>query len=362
MEGPDVLTTALGLTTYADITDDDHDNNDDGSSYTTAYCYEIEAESGDSGDSGDEDDDAYAVAATMGCGSGTFATATFSSDVCNGQDFMNTTDSLDDYNKVLESITCSRIWNVNQDGRERRERELNEQERQLKDDEQERRQLEDNGGYSYGYGSAAETVLLSSSACSLKLYPYECPDPYGIKKGYNKFIEKAANKNRKRHRTWNVQKPIRFLSWMALWIGLGLACAAYIIQKRKKIASEGGGAKGLLRCMVQDSKSGLRSMTTSSKDNANNKRSKGSRNNISRERSSKRRSSKGDVELAKSSSSRDNNKGGEKSSRKSKKKQKSSSGERSEKSSSRKQTYLPPGLHSKSGRRAKEKEDDREIV
>mmetsp|Transcript_28493 Transcript_28493/g.37282 ORF Transcript_28493/g.37282 Transcript_28493/m.37282 type:complete len:288 (-) Transcript_28493:80-943(-) len=117
---------------------------------------------------------------TMGCSAGKFVKDNFKGSWCNGQYYLNTTDTLDDYNHAMESTKCTRVWDSSQYANKIR----NLQEAEHSSDEAQ-------GDYE-GYGSPAEKILYFSKACNIRQYPNECPDPHGLKEYYTKMLERAS--------------------------------------------------------------------------------------------------------------------------------------------------------------------------
>jgi len=159
---------------------------DDASSQCTAVA-SGGAEQGDGGDdfysyvAADDDylDDNYQfynyadyTSYGTGCSAqGTFVKDQYSGAFCHGRNYLETLDTLDSFNEAIESMQCTQIYSAsNGDAYEAPE----------------------NNGDGYNFEDMSAVNILSfSKSCSLRQYPKDCPDPYGLKKKYAKAIEHA---------------------------------------------------------------------------------------------------------------------------------------------------------------------------
>ena len=170
-------------------------NNYDDTGYGHAYCYEVNQDNRDrdlaSGDS---------ISTTMGCSltGDTFVMAKFQGSYCEGQYFLNTTDTMNTYNKAMKKVTCEKVWDYNK-------------------------------GYKKGerVETAADTLLAASSACSNYMYNGRCPDPYGIGRRYKAAIARQGG--------MSVQRKIQVTSWIAFLLGLGLMAVAAYVKNQTRI-------------------------------------------------------------------------------------------------------------------------------
>ncbi len=257
------------LTTFDSMNDDETNTN------PNSVCYTIEASSGDDNSGG-----ADGLSSTMGCSAdmGQFVVAQFEGTTCDGNYFLNTVEKLPSYNRIIKGVRCKQIWNYhrnyknsiayvndqasgnsNGDGRRlsRQQLEKNMLHRQQTHREQignmtleMRRELNDNNNnnnngqqsYSYTvYNSAAENLLANSWACDVSVYPKGCPDPYGLKKKYDSILQAVANGRNPRMVVTNAQlkQPITVLSYLTLFVGLGLCISAYYIRNQKRMKQLG---------------------------------------------------------------------------------------------------------------------------
>jgi hypothetical protein len=232
----------------------------DNDGYGAAYCYEYDGESQDDDESGsgDNNDDNEAGSTTMGCkADGTFVTATFSGDDCDGNYFMNITDDLDDYNQAMNKASCQQVWNYKKNyvqDASRRALKNADSGRALEQNDD--AQNDDNAAaqQTSTYGSIAETLLMTSFACDLELYPNgQCPDPYGLKLKYDNNMKAAASGSRSSffasaanatNSHW--QTPIKLLSWMFVMVGIFFAMFSYSLANKETIKKNGGGVVGFV--------------------------------------------------------------------------------------------------------------------
>jgi hypothetical protein len=214
--GVDALVAALGLST----------GDDSSGAYCSSYYgnnnnnnnnRQLGSESGDNNNQGQS--------STLGCTSdGSFATAVFNGDYCQGLYFVNTTSdgTYDSYNRLSSNkMDCTRIWNGNSKTTDS------------------------------GYNSMAEEVLSNAQACYLEMDPY-CPDPNGMKSEYTKYFSMAESGRSVVFQS-RYQGPLKILSYLALLVGLALASFAYFIRNQDRIRSKGGSKiKGFALCATED--------------------------------------------------------------------------------------------------------------
>lgn len=260
-EGADTLLQALGSSVQTAFPD---------GNYGSAYCYDYESEDdgSDNGDrqlnsgSGDGDDQSM----TMGCSAdANFVVATFDGSACDGTYFLNTTDDLSDYNSAMDHLSCSQVWNY---------RKAMKNSRKLADaaddyyadegadeGDDEAAANDDGNAYNNGdddsssttYGSIAETLLSSSFACDITLFPNGlCPDPYGLKAKYATNIAVSARKS-KSIRLKNWQTPMMVFSWLFFLAGIAFAGFGYYMLRKENANTKGGGLGGWFRQIWTDS-------------------------------------------------------------------------------------------------------------
>ena len=228
LEGADTIVSALSLNVKSNGTNNPGVN-----------CYQIQQENNNNNknnennnqhrrvkDGSRDNNNANTISTTMGCSmDAEFVVATFAGKTCDGVYFLNTTDDLPDYNAAIDAVTCRKVWDLS---------------KQLKQSSES------------SSSSLAEIILNSSSACDSTIYP-NCPDPFGVKKRYTSSLLAATGSTTSRSKSRpSLQGPLRFLSWVGLLLGIALASMAYLIRSRHKIKSKGGGARGVMLCMVSD--------------------------------------------------------------------------------------------------------------
>jgi len=246
-----------------------------------------------------------------------FVLAGFDDDYCNGNHFVQALDSFRSYNKAMAKINCVKVWDLGSYNRQQRsssssnnnnnddanddavanddgggrqrgrklmelssssssslpkqdEREEPEETDHDQPEEQEQdkplvvleRHLNDNqnsndnnyNSYRKTYASVAEQLLYHSWACDIKLYPEQCPDPYGIKRKYTNVIKAAANGQPISFAVMNakLRKPIILLTYLFFLTGLYLAGFTYFLKNKAYMQNHGGGARGLWATLQRD--------------------------------------------------------------------------------------------------------------
>jgi hypothetical protein len=147
-----------------------------------SYCTTQEPENGQNEYYVDEIDDDYLSSNVefinyqaytsygTGCSAGKFVTDKYSGAFCRGDLFVETVDTLDSFNSAIESMGCTQIYSRStSNGRE----------------------LEDKD-FTFGDLEAVK-VLSFSTACDIRQYPQECPDPYGKKGEYASNMERSLS-------------------------------------------------------------------------------------------------------------------------------------------------------------------------
>ena len=203
--GSDVLAEALGISVKQYYYDDD--------SYSNADCLLLENEG---------NDDSY-ISSTLGCSAdGNFAMANFQGQTCDGKYFLETVDNLRSYNRAIK-VNCKGIWALNKHK-------------------------------SSSSASPAETLLRSSWACDIDMYPNGCPDPYGMKRKYTTVLRAASNGQPTGIAVANAQlkNPLRVASFLAFVAGVGLLSYSFYTKNKDKIQENGGGFVGVVTTMRQN--------------------------------------------------------------------------------------------------------------
>ncbi|KAL3923908.1 MAG: hypothetical protein SGILL_001374 [Bacillariaceae sp.] len=178
----------------------DDENNDDDGYASNSMCVDVDGTglshySYNNGEEGGGSQDEYSYTSTMGCSatdSGRFTIARFESYVCDGTDFVDDLDELEDYNAQHDAIGCTRLWDAS---------------------------WEEDGSSStsvpYANATANLIALLQSSwACNLEMYPDECPDPYGLKAKHEHALLTASRggNGQMSLKTQKAQHPFRVMS------------------------------------------------------------------------------------------------------------------------------------------------------
>jgi hypothetical protein len=298
--GADTVLEALGLTA-ATVFDDfngggNNDNKRDGgdaADHPNAVCYVVEGEEGGGGNSKDNDSGGSSsvsgMSSTMGCSDNgkSFVAANFRGETCDGNHYLNDFDALDKYNRVFRThVNCKQIWKSSRwsrtsstgSSRNRKNRALfsnngttsaatrnergegdekhdyyyeEEETRPFRALGQQQQQGDDdanaNSGSNYLYStyssSPAELLLASSWACDIALYPAGCPDPYGLKRKYDRVLRSVSHGQSVRAALiqQHLRFPILLLAWCALAVAVAAHSAAYCIHRKPKFKSHGVG-------------------------------------------------------------------------------------------------------------------------
>lgn len=243
--GADTIMDALDVEANTVFTDYESDNA--GNSYSNSVCYKAGGNNNNNNknnnnkNSGDNGGDS-ATSSTMGCSSDSkFVVATFTGETCDGNNFLQTTDYLTQYNKAMDSIKCHQIWNY-----KKHYTSNGSSGRALKNENQNN---DDKNKQSSSYSSPAQMLLANSWACDISVYPTGCPDPYGLKRRYDAVLQAVSNGSSSRMAIANarLKKPLSILAWFILTTGTGFLCAAYYIANKLRIRK-----LGLLPCVWED--------------------------------------------------------------------------------------------------------------
>lgn len=231
--GADNLLKAIGHTPKVYYGDDYGGNNGNGDDayyeasnaqcvaidYDDQYNGQQQNQQQNNGQSGSGD--GYGYSSSLGCDAeGNYVMATFASDVCDGNYFLEIEDNFKSYNRQHKNIHCHKIWTRS-------------------------------SASSY-YN--IEYLLNNSWSCDLDLYPNGCPDPYGEKARYDfavKTVSKGGNA-RLAYTQMKFKQPLRFLSFVFGAAAIGIMAFTYIVKNRDRIHSKGGSVRGYLRCLIED--------------------------------------------------------------------------------------------------------------
>jgi hypothetical protein len=137
--------------------------------------------------------------------------AAFKGGNCNGNYFLDSIDSMDNYNNEFGNIGCHEIFSNSK-----------------------------SNGDDYT-DEAVYTLLRHSWACDTKLYPHACPDPYG-KKAIDEFaLHSAAHggNGMLAYRSQNMQKEMNIVSIFFLIAAACVSTVAYCVRNRGRIQKEG---------------------------------------------------------------------------------------------------------------------------
>ena len=214
--GVETIAQTFGLGSYLQADDDGGNDGFVAPSYPSSYCEWITYYSDDDG--GDQQgggEDQYlskytdATSYGTGCLNKQFVLDQYAGALCNPARYNQTLDTFDSFNGDLESMGCFQIF----DGSNYQE------------EGEGRRKLEDEEDFD---------LLSNSRACSVQLYPNECPDPYGLVKKYEQSLNNAlTTKTVSRTGSHTAAMVTTLSSWMFLFVGAVLMVASFCVRKNK---------------------------------------------------------------------------------------------------------------------------------
>ena len=145
--------------------------------YANSYCTVNEG-NGEDNKQNEEHGEKYGYSGYtsygMGCSAGKFVTGSFRGGFCDGNDYIETIDTLDSFNAELEALGCTQIY-------------------------------DSSSGYTYYEDEDGEEgiddiedfttvdILKVSKSCDVKMYADHCADPHGLLKKYEKKLDRALN-------------------------------------------------------------------------------------------------------------------------------------------------------------------------
>jgi hypothetical protein len=227
--------------------DDNNGNNNNGDDDNTKYAYGDDYFSVDgayytddsvnsncyttgSGDNnqGQEDGNGYSSSAQhgqksygdhtsygIGCSGRNFVRQTFQGAFCDGRDVLEIADELKSFNTAIQHVSCVQIYSFTANAGS--------------DDDEDENEGEDDDEGEITVQQALD-LLKYSSACSIREFPRECPDPFGKLSKYNRVIERATG-SRLSRATEDVRD---ILSVVLLLAGLIMSVASFSFFRRKK--------------------------------------------------------------------------------------------------------------------------------
>jgi len=151
--------------------------------------------------------EAYTSYGTGCSAQGTFVKDQYSGAFCHGRNYEATLDTLDSFNQAVESLECTRIYNSNDNGSG--DNENNYQGKDYNDD--------DATDFEFEEMDAVE-ILSFSKSCSLRQYPHDCPDPYGIKAQYARATESVTGVKAKAAKAMNITSYVCLAFGCLLWL------------------------------------------------------------------------------------------------------------------------------------------------
>jgi len=174
--------------------------------------------------SGSEDYSQQGYSSTLGCsGDGKYVMSIFQGNSCDGNNFIQDINKFRAYNRQHNHVGCHSLWH--------------------------------SGSSETTYENMRE-LLSNSWSCDTKVYPHQCPDPYGEKARYEYALRTAAHGGNPMaaYRNSLMRRPIRILSWIMLLITICVLLVTYNVKNHKRIMDRGGGWKVSLQCLREDGK------------------------------------------------------------------------------------------------------------
>jgi hypothetical protein len=186
----------------------------------------------------------------IGCSGKKFVRQTFQGAFCDGNDILEIDDELKSFNTAIQHASCVQIYSSTANNGSSSTANAGSYD---DDDESE-------GGDEEGFTAQEALDLLKySSACSIREFPRECPDPYGKLSKYNRVIERATGSRLSR-----ATEDVRDTISMALFLtGLIMAVASFTFNRRKK-------KNGWRTWDVDSHASGITSFASDSSDSSSN--------------------------------------------------------------------------------------------
>jgi hypothetical protein len=161
---------------------------------------------------------AYTSYGTGCSASGDFAIEVYQGAFCHGTKRVQTTDTLNDFNAKIKEFECTQIYDASSSGTENEYVQAN------------------NNAYDFENMDAIN-ILSVSESCSLRQYPHDCPDPFGIKKLYDKAMQKSFYQYSASQRD-KIIDIINTSSIAALAGGILFLVAAYFTKRTRDRSSK----------------------------------------------------------------------------------------------------------------------------
>ena len=159
------------------------------------------------------------TSAGTGCQRNRFIKDTYGGAFCNGNEKLETTDTLDSFNKALENLDCVQIYDSSSGYYY----------------ENDGNQEDNQGAVDFTALDNSVEILKYSIACDVDQYPGSCPDPHGLLRKYSAKLKKALAKADRMNK-----KPgeiaMNALTGVLLFVSLLLGMTT--IRKRRRMASK----------------------------------------------------------------------------------------------------------------------------
>jgi hypothetical protein len=190
----------------------------------------------------------------IGCSGKKFVRQTFQGAFCDGNDILEIDDELKSFNTAIQHASCVQIYSSTANTGSSSTANTGSYE----DDDNDESEGEDEVDETFTVQEALD-LLKYSSACSIREFPRECPDPYGKLSKYNRVIERATGSRLSRA----TEDARDLVSVVLLLSGLIMAVASFTLKRRKKM-------RGWRTWDVDTRASGITTFASDSSDSSSN--------------------------------------------------------------------------------------------
>jgi hypothetical protein len=137
-----------------------------------------------------------------------FVTDSYTGAFCHGQNYVETIDTLSDFNSKLQGMECTQIY----------------------DGSQQPQSFDNDGDYNFAKMYPIDLLSFSKS-CSLRQYPHDCPDPHGVKRKYAATIDGAFFLRTGGNRDIG-RRLMGYVTYVFAALGVLLLIMALVIRRR----------------------------------------------------------------------------------------------------------------------------------
>ena len=211
-----------------------YDDGDNGYYATSnADCVDISSNNNNNNNNGNDDNrknrelgsgsnDNNGYSSSLACDSeGNYNIGMFRGSSCDGNYFLEVTDTFTDYNEQHANVGCHSLAFS-------------------------RNRAEDDDSSSTN--TALYKLLSNSWTCDIRLYPKSCPDPYGEKVKYEYALRTASHGGNPMlaYKNMQLKRPLRAISFVLVILSMFIY---YYTKNHKRIKAEGKGDDGVKGCL-----------------------------------------------------------------------------------------------------------------